>query len=65
MPWTQSIALEPETECSVLLWGDGEWDVIEGDEARRWVFQPTGMASPAASPACSSGRPSWRPASTR
>jgi prepilin-type N-terminal cleavage/methylation domain-containing protein len=47
MPWTQSIVLEPETECSVLFWGDGEWDSIEGDEIRRWVFQPTGMASPA------------------
>jgi prepilin-type N-terminal cleavage/methylation domain-containing protein len=47
MPWTRSISLEPETECSVLLWGDGEWDVIEGEEIRRWVFQSTGMASPA------------------
>jgi prepilin-type N-terminal cleavage/methylation domain-containing protein len=47
MPWTQSIMLEPETECSVLFWGDGEWDSIESDEIRRWVFQSTGMASPA------------------
>jgi hypothetical protein len=29
------------------MWGDGEWDLIEADELRRWVFQPSGMASPA------------------
>jgi hypothetical protein len=29
------------------MWGDGEWDVIEGEKMRRWVFRPTGMASPA------------------
>jgi prepilin-type N-terminal cleavage/methylation domain-containing protein len=47
MPWTQTISLPPKTECSVLLWGDGEWDVLEGEKIRAWVFQPTGMASPA------------------
>jgi prepilin-type N-terminal cleavage/methylation domain-containing protein len=47
MPWTISIPLNAETECEVLMWGDGEWDVIEGEKMRRWVFQPTGMASPA------------------
>ena len=46
-PWTVSIALPPKTECEVLMWGDGEWDVIEGEKMRRWVFQPTGMANPA------------------
>jgi prepilin-type N-terminal cleavage/methylation domain-containing protein len=46
MPWTTTIPLQAETECEVLLWGDGEWDVIEGEKMRRWVFQPTGMASP-------------------
>lgn len=46
-PWTVSIALPPRTECEVLMWGDGEWDVIEGEKMRRWVFQPTGMANPA------------------
>ena len=46
-PWTQTIPLDLGTECEVLMWGDGEWDVIEGDKMRRWVFQPTGMASPA------------------
>jgi hypothetical protein len=47
MPWTVSIPIPPGTECEVLMWGDGEWDLIEGEEMRRWVFQPTGMASPA------------------
>jgi prepilin-type N-terminal cleavage/methylation domain-containing protein len=46
-PWTQTIPIEQGTECEVLMWGDGEWDVIEGEKMRRWVFQPTGMASPA------------------
>ena len=46
-PWTVSIPLPPDTECEVLMWGDGEWDVIEGDKMRRWVFQPTGMVNPA------------------
>jgi prepilin-type N-terminal cleavage/methylation domain-containing protein len=47
MPWTVSVPLAEGTECEVLMWGDGEWDVIEGEKLRRWVFQPTGMASPA------------------
>ena len=46
-PWTVSIPLSQETECEILMWGDGEWDVIDGDKMRRWVFQPTGMANPA------------------
>ncbi len=47
LPWTATIPLSAETKCEVLMWGDGEWDVIEGDKMRRWVFQPTGMANPA------------------
>jgi prepilin-type N-terminal cleavage/methylation domain-containing protein len=47
MPWTQTIPLPEKSECSVLLWGDGEWDLLEGEKIRRWVFQPSGMASPA------------------
>ena len=46
-PWTVTIPIEEGTECEVLMWGDGEWDVIEGEKMRRWVFQPTGMANPA------------------
>lgn len=46
-PWTQTIPLALKTECEVLMWGDGEWDLIEGEKMRRWVFRPTGMASPA------------------
>ena len=46
-PWTVTIPLEIGSECEVLMWGDGEWDVIEGEKMRRWVFQPTGMANPA------------------
>ena len=46
-PWTVTIPLPPKTECEVLMWGDGEWDLIEGEKMRRWVFQPTGMANPA------------------
>ena len=46
-PWTVSIPLSQETECEILMWGDGEWDAIEGDKMRRWVFQPSGMANPA------------------
>lgn len=46
-PWTVTIPLAEGTECEVLMWGDGEWDAIEGDKMRRWVFQPTGMANPA------------------
>lgn len=47
LPWTVTIPLQQKTECDVLMWGDGEWDVIEGEKMRRWVFQPTGMANPA------------------
>ncbi len=46
LPWTATIPLPPKTECDVLMWGDGEWEVVEGDKMRRWVFQPTGMANP-------------------
>jgi len=45
-PWSQSIAFENDAECEVLFWGDGEWDLLEGDDIRRWVFQPSGLASP-------------------
>jgi prepilin-type N-terminal cleavage/methylation domain-containing protein len=47
MPWTVSIPIPAGTECEVLMWGDGEWDLIQGEEMRRWVFQPSGMANPA------------------
>jgi len=46
-PWTVSIAVARDTECGVLMWGDGEWDVLDGGKMRRWVFQPAGMSSPA------------------
>lgn len=46
-PWTVTIPLAQGTECEVLMWGDGDWDVIEGQKMRRWVFQHTGMANPA------------------
>ncbi len=47
MPWCESIPLDLKTACAVLLWGDPEWDSMEGDKLRTWVFQPTGMISPA------------------
>jgi prepilin-type N-terminal cleavage/methylation domain-containing protein len=47
LPWTASIALETGMECGVLMWGDGEWDVLDGGKMRRWVFQPAGMSNPA------------------
>lgn len=47
MPWTVTIPLEQGTECEVLMWGDAEWELIEGEMMRRWVFQPTGMLNPA------------------
>lgn len=34
-------------QAAVLLWGDGEWDDLDSDRLRRWVFQNNGMASPA------------------
>lgn len=46
-PWIVSIPLPEKTACEVLLWGDGEWEEIEGDKIRRWVFQPSGVTSPA------------------
>ena len=46
-PWTVTIPLQNGAECEVLMWGDGEWDMMEGDKMRRWVFQPTGMLNPA------------------
>lgn len=46
-PWTLSIPLDLGTECGVLMWGDGEWDVLDGGKMRRWVFQPAGMSNPA------------------
>jgi type II secretory pathway pseudopilin PulG len=46
-PWTVSIPVADGTECGVLMWGDGEWDVLDGGKMRRWVFQPAGMSSPA------------------
>lgn len=47
MPWCESIPLDLKTACAVLLWGDPEWDSMDGDKLRTWVFQPTGMISPA------------------
>jgi prepilin-type N-terminal cleavage/methylation domain-containing protein len=47
LPWTATIPLETGTECGVLMWGDGEWDVLDGGKMRRWVFQPAGMTNPA------------------
>jgi hypothetical protein len=34
--------------CSLLAWGDPEWQEIEGETVRRWVFQPSGMQRPVA-----------------
>lgn len=45
-PWSVTIALGDKCECEVLFWGDAEWDRLESDEIRRWVFQPSGLASP-------------------
>lgn len=47
LPWVESITLAGKSACSVLLWGDASWDTMEGDKLRAWVFQPTGMLSPA------------------
>lgn len=47
MPWTLTIPMEGKMKCELLLWGDGEWDLLEGDRMRRWVFQANGMLSPA------------------
>ena len=46
MPWTLTLPMD-KMKCEVLIWGDGEWDPLEGDRMRRWVFQANGMASPA------------------
>ncbi|MDB6071591.1 MAG: hypothetical protein JWL81_2762 [Verrucomicrobiales bacterium] len=46
MPWTQSIPLENGLKAEALFWGDGDWDRLEGDRMRRWVFQANGMCSP-------------------
>ena len=45
-PWTITIPLAEKSDCEVLFWGDGEWDRLEADDLRRWVFQPSGVASP-------------------
>jgi prepilin-type N-terminal cleavage/methylation domain-containing protein len=45
-PWTVSIPLPDPSECEMLFWGDAEWDRLEADDIRRWVFQPSGIASP-------------------
>ena len=42
-----TIPLADKSECEVLFWGDAEWDRLEADDLRRWVFQPSGVASPA------------------
>lgn len=47
LPWTLTIGLDSGMGCEVLMWGDGEWETLEGDGMRRWVFQANGMASPA------------------
>jgi prepilin-type N-terminal cleavage/methylation domain-containing protein len=44
-PWTVTIPLPDKAECEVLFWGDAEWDRLETDDIRRWVFQPSGMVS--------------------
>jgi len=44
-PWSVTIPLAEKSECELLFWGDADWDRLEGDEIRRWVFQPTGVAS--------------------
>lgn len=46
-PWTLTIPMIDGTECGVLMWGDGEWDNLDGGKMRRWVFQPAGMSNPA------------------
>lgn len=46
LPWTATIPLAQNFTCEVLLWGDPEWDLLEGEHLRRWVFQPNGMADP-------------------
>lgn len=45
-PWTVTLPLPEKGECDVLFWGDAEWDRLEADDLRRWVFQPSGLASP-------------------
>jgi prepilin-type N-terminal cleavage/methylation domain-containing protein len=45
-PWAVTIPLADRSECEVLFWGDAEWDRLEADDLRRWVFQPSGVANP-------------------
>lgn len=46
LPWTLSIPLENGLKAEALFWGGGDWDRLEGDRMRRWVFQANGMCSP-------------------
>jgi prepilin-type N-terminal cleavage/methylation domain-containing protein len=42
----RSYQLPEGVGCEVLSWGDGDWERLDTDILRRWVFQPTGMLRP-------------------
>ena len=51
MPEVKKVAVSPADvrqlpSFPVTSSAPDEWDLIEGEEMRRWVFQPSGMASP-------------------
>ncbi len=43
---TRSYQLPKGVKCELLFWGDGDWEQLDDDKLRRWVFQPTGMLRP-------------------
>lgn len=45
--FVRSYPLPDAVRCEVLFWGEGEWEVLELEDLRRWVFQPNGMLRPA------------------
>jgi hypothetical protein len=47
-PFLQRWDFPPGLACSLLAWGDPDWQALDGETVRRWVFQPSGMARPVA-----------------
>lgn len=44
--WLASYEFPDDVICSVKSWGEGDFTNLNGEEMRRWVFQPSGLCDP-------------------
>ena len=44
--WLKSYEFPDDVACSVKSWGEAQFKILQGEEMRRWIFQPSGLCDP-------------------